>query len=130
LSCRSGRVALANSPAWRRITGLIPIFQERKSVKRILKKADNVIARNIADETLLVPIRGKLVDMQKLYALDATSKLIWSLIDGENSFDDILDSVVAEFDVDTERAESDLQEFVDRMRGEGIIVEIMDDGLS
>ncbi|MDP6525610.1 MAG: PqqD family protein [Kiritimatiellia bacterium] len=89
----------------------------------VLKKADNVIARHIADETLLVPIRGKLVDMQKLYALDSTAEFIWKVIDGEKSLADIRDAVVAEFDVAEEQAEHDLHEFVDALLREGMAIE-------
>ena len=89
----------------------------------VLKKADNVITRHIADETLLVPIRGKLVDMQKLYALDPTAEFIWNLIDGEKSLADILDAVVAEFDVGSEQAQSDLQELVDALLREEMVIE-------
>lgn len=91
---------------------------------RVLKKADKVITRRIADETLLVPVRGKLVDMNKLYALDATAEFIWGLIDGKNALADIRDAVVAEFEVGSEQAEGDLTELVQDLLREGMITEV------
>ena len=36
----------------------------------IYKKTQEIIDRRVAGETILVPLRGKLVDMQQLFALN------------------------------------------------------------
>ncbi len=76
------------------------------------RKSENVVARQIAGEMLLVPIRGNLVDMQKLYVLEGSGEFIWSKIDGVASLREIRDAVVSDFDVDEARADTDVRELV------------------
>ncbi len=82
----------------------------------IFIKEDKVVSREVAGEDLLVPIKGTLVDMKKLYVQEGIGSFIWGLIDGEKSLLSILDDVVKEYDVDAEQAESDLLQFVASLR--------------
>ena len=78
----------------------------------VLRKRADVVTRQIAGETLLVPIRGKLVDMQKIFCLDAVAAFVWEHLDGARTLAEVRDAVLDAFDVQRERAETDIQEFV------------------
>ncbi len=58
------------------------------------KKKEEIVSREIAGETILVPIKGKLADMQRIFALDDVSEYIWQQLDGEKKVKDILMSVI------------------------------------
>ena len=90
----------------------------------ILKKIDDVIARQIAGETLLVPIRGELADMQKIFALNPVAEYIWQQLDGRQSLVQISQGLLARFEVAEEQAEADLAEFIAELLAAGLIVEV------
>ncbi len=91
--------------------------------ERVFKKKDEIVSREIAGETILVPISGKLADMQKIFAVDVVAEYIWQHLDGENDLSAIRGRVVKGFDVDEQQAGDDILEFVDQLLNAGLIVE-------
>ena len=89
----------------------------------VFRKSDNMVSRNIAGETIIVPIRGNLADMQRIFAISAVAEHIWENLDGEKSLDEIRDDIVATFDVEKAQADADLQEFIAELLEAGLILE-------
>jgi hypothetical protein len=81
----------------------------------IYKQDETVVARDIVGETILVPIRGKLADLQRIFALNEVGAYIWSKLDGESTLESICDDLQMEFDVSRELAERDMSEFIDEL---------------
>ena len=81
--------------------------------ENIFKKNDDVVSREIAGETILVPIRGKLADMQNIFSLNPVAKYIWEQLNGELTLEDIRNGIMNSFDVKDKNAEEDLHEFID-----------------
>jgi len=81
-------------------------------LKKVYKKREDIVSRNIADETILVPIRGKLADMQKIFSLNPVADFIWKKLDKEMPLERILGQIPIEFQVDEETAREDLFEFI------------------
>ena len=79
------------------------------------RKKENIVTRQIAGETLLVPIYGDLANMEKIFTLDSVAAFIWEQLDGETRLKDIRDNVLDAFDVDKEQAETDMFEFIDEL---------------
>lgn len=92
--------------------------------KRVLVNRENVVARHIAGEELLIPIRGRLADMQRIFALDPVAAHIWKALDGSSDLETVLKSVVACFEVSEECARKDVQSFVDQLEAEGLISDL------
>ena len=78
----------------------------------VYKKREHIVTRRIADEVLLVPVKGRLVDMREVYVLHGAGEFIWKQLDGHTSVVDILDGVISGYDVDKERADADLDELI------------------
>ena len=89
---------------------------------RVSRRDEQVVSRTIVGETILVPIRGKLADLQRIFALDPVAEFIWRKLDGSATLGNIRDEIVDVFEVDDERAAADLLEFVDRLITEGLAV--------
>lgn len=85
---------------------------------------DEIVARKIADETILVPIRGKLADMQRIFSLNPVAEFIWSFLEKEATVKTILSSVVDEFNVEADQAEKDFWELIDDLRNENLIEQV------
>lgn len=75
-------------------------------------KKGEIVTRSIAGETILVPIRAKLADMEQLIVLDGIADFIWERMDGKTEMETILAAVVQAFDVEKESAKRDLEDFV------------------
>ena len=74
------------------------------------KKDPDVIARRVLGEMVLAPVRHDAGDAENVYVLNDTAEYAWELIDGERTLGQILDAIVAEFEVEKEQAEGDLLE--------------------
>jgi hypothetical protein len=91
---------------------------------KTFKKTGEIASRSIAGETLLVPIRGKLADMQRIFALNPVGEYIWKRLDGEKPLGNIRNEVLSDFDVDREQAENDIQAFISDLVKEKLIAGI------
>ncbi len=88
--------------------------------KSFVKDA-NLMARNIAGETLIVPIRNSIGDLNSIYTLNEVGALIWQMIDEETRVNQIVEAVSAEYDVTKDEAAQDVVELLDSMTAEGLI---------
>jgi len=92
--------------------------------KKVYAPNESIVRRDIADEIILVPIRGKLADMQRIYALDPVADFIWERLDGKQSVGDIHTAVVRNFDVTPEQAYQDLVEFIEEIMEANLVKEV------
>lgn len=92
-------------------------------LKRIYKRKDDIILRSIAGEMILVPIRGSLADMQKIFSLNSVGEYIWNACDGSKSVQQISEDVRSLFDVTEEEAIADLDAFINELLREGLVGE-------
>jgi hypothetical protein len=79
---------------------------------QIYYKDLDIIARQIAGEMILVPIRQNVGDLESIYLLNETALFTWQLLDGKNTLTDIRSRIVQEFDVDVLQAGQDLLELI------------------
>ncbi len=86
----------------------------------VYRRAPDIVFREIAGEAILVPIRGNLADMQRIYTLTATGAFIWRRLDGAAPLGSIREAVLSEFDVGPEEAESSITTFMDDLVASGL----------
>jgi hypothetical protein len=91
-------------------------------LSKVFKKNENVVSRRIAGEFLLVPVRGKLADMQRIFTLNPVAEYIWQGL-GEKNLNDICNGVVSTFEVKKEQAENDIREFIEQLLDTDLIKE-------
>ncbi len=90
---------------------------------RIFVRDKDVVARSIGGELFLVPVRGKLADMEEIFTLTAVAEFIWERLDGEKSVGQVRDELIARFDVDRDRADTDIRAFVQALIEAGLVHE-------
>ncbi|NLT73663.1 MAG: PqqD family protein, partial [Chloroflexi bacterium] len=66
----------------------------------------------IAGEAVLVPVARNSDEVDSIYTLNETASTIWGALDGQRTLAEIIDLVVAEYEVTREQAEVDLYELV------------------
>jgi len=89
------------------------------------QRKPNYIARNIAGETLLVPIAGKIANLQRVIALNSVGAFIWDRLATPQTLDGIATALVAEFAVDAEAARRDATEFFGQLEAANLLVPVV-----
>lgn len=85
----------------------------------IIKK--ELIKRDIAGDTILVPVGKAVYDSNGLFVLNELGTFIWEILPKAQSEADILNAVLAEYEVTAEDAEKDIAEFLEKLRKLDII---------
>lgn len=94
------------------------------SLDRRYGKNPGLVTRRIAEETMLVPVKGKLAQLQKIFVLNPVAAHVWERLDGESPLRDVLSSITAEFDVSEDEARCDLLELVDTLLAADLIRDV------
>lgn len=85
----------------------------------IIKK--ELIKREIAGDTILVPVGKTVLDSNGLFMLNELASFIWDLLPGMESEEEICNAVLAEYDVSSETVKKDVADFLHKLRGMEII---------
>jgi coenzyme PQQ synthesis protein D (PqqD) len=75
-------------------------------------RANAVVTRCIAGETLVLPVRGGIGDLACFYSLNGTGTSIWEALEKPKSFKDICDVIDGRYDIGRKKAEEDVALFV------------------
>jgi hypothetical protein len=71
--------------------------------------SEDVVAREIEGELVIVPLTSGIGDMEdELYTLNDSGKAIWDRLDGKRSLSNIVNELIAEYDVDRNEIEVDV----------------------
>ena len=80
-----------------------------------------LIKREIAGDTILVPVGKTVYDSNGLFVLNELGAFIWDLLPNVDSEGEICEAVLAEYEVTPEEAERDVAEFMAKLRELNII---------
>lgn len=84
-------------------------------VKELFKHKQKFVVRKMDKEMIMVPLTNQVADMSCVFSMNETGCLIWEMIDGKNTEEDIITYLVNEFGIDEETAEKDLSEFLKKL---------------
>ena len=87
----------------------------------VCRRSPDVVARNIAGEHLLVPVRSGVADIDYLYTTDDVGSFIVSALDGRRDVAEVARAVSAAFEVDEEQARSDVARFLSDLLDAGLV---------
>ena len=96
-------------------------------VSLVVQHADDrrsFVTRQIAGETLLVPVTGHVMDLESIYVLNTVGSRIWELLGSPTTADRIAEIVASEFAVSPQRAADDVVEFLDSLGARGLIQQL------
>ncbi|MFC2071723.1 PqqD family protein [Chloroflexota bacterium] len=88
---------------------------------RCYHKDSSMVARKIANEVILVPIRQNVGDLQYIYTLNEVGARIWELLGGEVTVADIVSALCNEYEVDRAQVEADIVDFLVQLESIGAI---------
>ena len=87
----------------------------------VFKPREGIVSRTIAGETILVPVMGKLADMQRIFTLNSVGEFIWSKLDGKRGLREISREIVSSFEVEQQQADAEMEEFIAELLKEDLI---------
>lgn len=84
-------------------------------------KDQQSVTRSIAGETIIVPIKSGVGDLDSIYTLNEVGTRIWQLIDGVRTAEGIVNIITEEYDVTPEAAAQDVSDLLGALEAEGLI---------
>lgn len=92
-------------------------------VTRVMQRDPAAVTRRLGGDTLILPVRHKVADLTAIYTLNETGSFLWEQLDGTRTIADLVDAMVAHFDVARDEAHSGLVELLGDLEDEGLIKE-------
>jgi hypothetical protein len=79
------------------------------------------VTREIAGELLIVPVSGRVGDLEAIFTLNPVGSRIWQLLEQPQRVHDLVEAVTREYEVGNAEAASDVAEFLDALDRVGLI---------
>lgn len=89
--------------------------------EEILVRSQAVVARVVAGETLIVPVRAKVADLASIYSLNGTGSLIWKLLGSPRTVAQLATALAQEYEVESGQVGRDVTDFVSEMKAVGLV---------
>jgi len=83
----------------------------------IFMKSQNVVFRQIGDESILIPVANEVGDLSNIYNLNEIGTKIWDYIDGERDVNEICRLITDEYDAPIDVVMNDMVEFINDLDG-------------
>lgn len=80
-----------------------------------------VVSRKIAEETLIVPIRGGVGDLDSIFSLNPLGSDLWILLESGTTLANMADWVVERYEVAREQAVADVTSFISDLESAGLV---------
>ena len=87
------------------------------------RRCADVVTRTVAGETLLVPVRHGLADMERLFTLNETGAEIWAGLDGRATIDELAAALAARHEVALPEARGDVRDLLATLHGAALAEE-------
>ena len=84
-------------------------------------KEKELVTRDVAGESIVVPIKGHVGDLDGVFTLNEVGAMIWRLIDGKTTIHQLTQAVRDEYDVEAAEAEKDVVDFLRSLEDAGLI---------
>ena len=89
-----------------------------------MKISENYILRKIAGEYIVVPTGSAAMDFKGLITLNDTGVFLWKLLqEDDQTKESLLDALCEEYEAVREEVKADIEEFLQRIRSEGMLIE-------
>jgi hypothetical protein len=87
----------------------------------VYERSDSLVTRDLAGEKIIVPVRGKVGDLNSIYTLNTVANDIWGLLDGKRTAAEIAHHLEQEYDVDSATLSADVCRVLDELSSEGLV---------
>lgn len=86
-----------------------------------MKINGDFVLREIAGETILIPVNAAAQSMNGMGVLNGLGAFLWERLPQAEKTEDLTAAILAEYDVDAETARQDVEAFLENLRQCGIL---------
>lgn len=79
------------------------------------------VLREIAGDYIIIPTGKTVLEFNGLVTVNEVGVSLWKMLQNEVTFEDLVNGILEEYDVDEETAREDIRDFLDRMIESGIL---------
>jgi hypothetical protein len=99
---------------------LVSEYREKKSIMKIDR---SFVLREIAGEYIIIPTGKTALEFNGLITVNEIGMELWKMLQNDVTFEDLLNGIMEEYDVDEDVAKEDIQDFLDKLSNGGILTE-------
>ena len=89
--------------------------------RRVFAHRGEFALRQVGSESILVPIRNHVGDLDSVYVFTTVAARIWSLLDGSREVEAVIEIICAEYDAEAAVVRADLEELLGSLETAGLI---------
>lgn len=89
--------------------------------RRVFSHRGEFALRQVGSESILVPIRNRVGDLDSVYVFTDVAARIWTLLDGNRDVDSIVDIICSEYDAESDVVRTDLDELLGSLEAAELI---------
>lgn len=86
-----------------------------------MKIKNGYLLREVAGNYIVVPVGEGTMNFSGVINLNEVGAFLWKALESDISEEELTDKLLGEYDIDKATAVNDIKEFVDKLRGEGIL---------
>lgn len=95
------------------------------SLNKTYKSSENVVAREIQGEFILIPITSGIGDAEdEIFSLNETGRAVWDKLDGKKTLEEVKNELTEEFEASSEEIEKDILGIVSALFEKKMLAEI------
>lgn len=88
-----------------------------------MKIASGFVRRTVGDSYMVVPVGTRTRDIPGVIALSESGALLWERLEQGATENDLVEAILAEYEVERDQAEADVNAFVSELNSKGILEE-------
>ncbi len=88
-----------------------------------MKIKEGFLLRSVGESFVVIPVGEKSADFSNVITLNHSGAFVWKCFEKDATRDEALKSMLAEYDVQAEVAERDLDRFIDLLKTHNLIEE-------
>ncbi|MBQ4128406.1 MAG: PqqD family protein [Ruminococcus sp.] len=81
-----------------------------------MKIKSGFVLKEIAGSHLVVPLGSQVVDFGAIIKLSETGAFLWSMLEQESSYEQLVCALTSEYDVDKAKAQKDVDSFINKLK--------------
>jgi hypothetical protein len=89
--------------------------------KRVFAHRGEFALRQVGSESILVPIRNHVGELDSVYVFTEVAARIWTLLDGNRDVETIVAAICSEYDADSGAVRADLDELLGSLEAADLI---------
>ena len=93
-----------------------------------MKLEKEFVLREIAGDYVIIPVGKTVIEFNGLITVNEVGVSIWNMLQNEVTFDQIVQGILNDYEVEESVAREDIREFLDQLIDGGILTEDKENG--